>query len=123
MCGIGGVLCLESGIAETAAQAMNKVLGHRGPDDEGIQTISAHGTNITFAHRRLAIIDLSPAGHQPMEDPDTGNWITYNGEIYNFQDLRKQLDGMGQVFRTKTDTEVILKAYAGSESGRPGRSR
>lgn len=112
MCGINGVLCLDSAVAETAAQAMNKVQGHRGPDDEGIKRLSTSAGTMVFGHRRLAIIDLSPAGHQPMKDPDTGNWITYNGEIYNFKDLRKQLEGMGQAFRTKNDTEVILKAYA-----------
>ena len=112
MCGIAGVLCSDYVIAEAAVQAMNKLLAHRGPDGKGIQRLSTPAGTIVLGHRRLAIIDLSASGHQPMEDPDTGNWITYNGEIYNFQDLRKQLEGMGQVLRTKTDTEVILKAYA-----------
>jgi len=112
MCGIAGVICPDYVIAETAVQAMNKVQTHRGPDDEGLRIIHSGRGYLVLGHRRLAIIDLSPAGHQPMQDPDTGNWITYNGEIYNFHNLRKQLEGMGQFFRTKTDTEVALKAYA-----------
>ena len=111
MCGIAGVLCSDF-IGEAAVQAMNEVMAHRGPDDEGIQRLLTSAGAVVLGHRRLAIIDLSPSGHQPMEDRDSRNWITYNGEIYNFQDLRKQLEGMGQAFRTKTDTEVILKAYA-----------
>jgi asparagine synthase (glutamine-hydrolysing) len=112
MCGIAGVLYSDRVFAGAVVQAINKVMTHRGPDDEGIQRLSTSVGTIVLGHRRLAIIDLSPSGHQPMEDPETGNWITYNGEIYNFQNLRKQLEGMGQLFRTKTDTEVILKAYA-----------
>jgi asparagine synthase (glutamine-hydrolysing) len=112
MCGIAGVIHPDYVITETAVQAMNKMQGQRGPDDEGLRRIPYADGCLVLGHRRLAIIDLSPAGRQPMEDSDTGNWITYNGEIYNFQDLRKQLEGMGQTFRTKTDTEVILKAYA-----------
>jgi asparagine synthase (glutamine-hydrolysing) len=74
--------------------------------------IVSEAPGVLFGHRRLSIIDLSPAGHQPMTDPDTGNWITFNGEIYNYLELRQELEGIGQVFRTRTDTEVILKAYA-----------
>jgi asparagine synthase (glutamine-hydrolysing) len=114
MCGIAGFLFRGSKriIAEEAVRAIERIQAHRGPDDKGIQRLPTSVGTISLGHRRLAIIDLSPAGHQPMEDPQTGNWITYNGEIYNFQDLRDQLEGVGQAFRTKTDTEVILKAYA-----------
>lgn len=112
MCGIAGITSNNLIKAEQAVQIINQQQTHRGPDDEGIDRLSTPTGSIVLGHRRLAIIDLSPAGHQPMNDPDTGNWITYNGEIYNFRDLRKQLEGMGQAFRTKTDTEVILKAYA-----------
>lgn len=62
-------------------------------------------------HRRLAILDVSPAGHQPMHDEDTGNWITFNGEIYNFREIRRELESRNELFCTGTDTEVILKAY------------
>jgi asparagine synthase (glutamine-hydrolysing) len=93
-------------------EAMTAVQAHRGPDDGGVEQISQRDPAVLFGHRRLSIIDLSPAGHQPMCDPDTGSWITFNGEIYNFEELRRRLTSLGQVFRTRTDTEVILKAYA-----------
>jgi asparagine synthase (glutamine-hydrolysing) len=91
---------------------MNHAQKHRGPDDGGTEFIKADGFFVGLAHRRLAIIDVSTAGHQPMNDPDTGNWITFNGEIYNFRELRRELEDNGQTFRTGTDTEVILKGYA-----------
>jgi asparagine synthase (glutamine-hydrolysing) len=67
---------------------------------------------VIFGHRRLSIVDLSPAGHQPMLDPETGRWIVFNGEIYNFRELRAELVRLGFAFRSRTDTEVILAAYA-----------
>ena len=88
-----------------------KCLAHRGPDDSGTILLNAAGQEIGFAHTRLSIIDLSPLGHQPMQDPATGNWITFNGEIYNFRELRKELERAGNGFRTQSDTEVILTAY------------
>lgn len=89
-------------------------LAHRGPDDEGIEMhhLRDAGHVVGLVHRRLAIIDLSPAGHQPMEDEVTGSWITFNGEIYNYQEVRKDLEAIGYIFRSQSDTEVILKAYA-----------
>jgi asparagine synthase (glutamine-hydrolysing) len=68
-------------------------------------------TSIFLGNRRLAILDLSPAGHQPMQDRDTGNWIVYNGEIYNFREIRSELESQGVGFNSHSDTEVILKAY------------
>jgi asparagine synthase (glutamine-hydrolysing) len=91
---------------------MTDAMRHRGPDDAGEEIISQAEPAVLFGHRRLAIIDLSPAGHQPMCDPDTGTWITFNGEIYNYRELRNHLEKHGQTFRTQTDTETILKAYA-----------
>jgi len=112
MCGIAGNIHPNRDVAERALSAMTRVQAHRGPDDEGLEVITKKGGTLVFGHRRLAIIDLSPAGHQPMQDPETGNWITFNGEIYNFQELRRILEKKGLEFRTKADTEVILKAYA-----------
>jgi len=114
MCGIAGLIT-RNGTADEfipRVKAMVDEQRHRGPDDEGIEVPHRENPVIIFGHRRLAIIDLSPAGHQPMCDPDTGNWIVFNGEIYNFKELRSELEKVGYVFRTRTDTEVILKAYA-----------
>ena len=84
-------------------------LAHRGPDDAGVWE-SADGS-VAFSHRRLSIIDLSPLGHNPMQWGDGRLWITFNGEIYNFADLRRELQALGHRFRSQTDTEVILAAY------------
>ena len=86
---------------------MNAVLAHRGPDDAGIRCDGQIG----LAHRRLSIIDLSPAGHQPMSNEDGTIWIVFNGEIYNFQSLRPGLLSRGHRFRSNSDTEVILHLY------------
>src|SRR5579884_1948947 len=91
-----------------AAQAMTRVLGHRGPDGEG----SWSAGPIALAHRRLAILDLSPAGAQPMPGEDGTLRIVYNGEVYNYVELRDELRALGHRFVTATDTEVILRAYA-----------
>jgi asparagine synthase (glutamine-hydrolysing) len=89
---------------------MQGALRHRGPDDAGIwQSPDGHAG---FVHTRLAILDLSAAGHQPMASDDGRYTITFNGEIYNFRALRAELEAEGQVFRTNTDTEVILKVFA-----------
>ncbi len=84
-----------------------KALKHRGPDDQGI----IHNTELTLAFVRLSIIDLSMKGHQPMSSADQNVWITFNGEIYGFRELRKQLENKGHSFQSQTDTEVILNAY------------
>lgn len=106
MCGITGLINCGS---EHALNEMTSVIEHRGPDDYGIKWF--HHTNSGFGHRRLSIIDLSPAGHQPMCN-DAGNlWITYNGEIYNYKEVRKSLTALGYKFKSHSDTEVILKAY------------
>lgn len=106
MCGIAGIYAenLAPGAGETI-RAMNACISHRGPDDEGYYT-DAH---VALGHRRLAILDLSPAGHQPMTDTSERYEIIFNGEIYNFQDVRLQLKDYD--FKTRSDTEVILAAY------------
>ena len=114
MCGIAGIvstdLAVETIVPKT--RAMTDVQRHRGPDDMGLEQICRADPAVVFGHRRLAIIDLTPAGHQPMHDPVTGAWITFNGEIYNYRELRRELEQCGQQFATQCDTEVILKAYA-----------
>lgn len=120
MCGIAGIWTTQLATEQVSARvvAMAARLGHRGPDDEGVNAVSqptpqATSTpTVVFGHRRLSILDLSAAGHQPMRDAATGNWITYNGEIYNFAELRAELAAGGHAFVSRTDTEVILKAYA-----------
>ena len=87
--------------------AMTRAVAHRGPDGEGIDVVGSVG----FGHRRLAIVDLSPDGRQPMTSPDGDARITFNGEIYNHVELREELRALGHVFRTRTDTEVILAAW------------
>src|SRR5271167_2189441 len=97
MCGIAGIYAPDDGRAQAAMAAMTLQLTHRGPDDEGIETIrTASGKVLVLGFRRLSIIDLSSAGHQPMYDPITGNWLVFNGEIYNYRELRAQLTGMGE---------------------------
>jgi len=88
---------------------MQSRLQHRGPDDQGIYIST--DCKAALAHTRLSIVDLSPAGHQPMSLADGRYWITFNGEIYNFQELRSNLVSQGEQFHSQTDTEVILKLY------------
>ena len=109
MCGVAGVLHFDGAPAEPVLlRRMGEAIAHRGPDGSGEYVDGVLG----FAHRRLAIIDLSPAGHQPMATPDGRYVISYNGEIYNFQDLRAELEALGWRFRSRTDTEVLLYALA-----------
>lgn len=109
MCGIAGILNLDGSPASAAlVKAMSDALAHRGPDGEGQFIEGAVG----LGHRRLAIIDLSPAGRQPMESGDGRFIISYNGEVYNFQALRTELQGKGHRFRSRSDTEVVLAAWA-----------
>lgn len=109
MCGIVGQLNLDnSPVSKIILQRMTDVIAHRGPDGEG-HWIDG---NISFGHRRLSIIDLSPAGHQPMISSDQRYVLTYNGEIYNFRELRTELEAKGHRFRSQTDSEVALCALA-----------
>ncbi|HET7113862.1 MAG TPA: asparagine synthase (glutamine-hydrolyzing) [Pyrinomonadaceae bacterium] len=108
MCSISGIFStVDPASHAEAVERMNAALTHRGPDDQG--TIICG--NVCLGNTRLAVIDTSHAGHQPMNDPETGNWITYNGETYNFKQLRAELDSDSQPWRSSSDTEVVLRAY------------
>src|SRR5215467_4900892 len=108
MCGILGIIS-TSPIDRSRLSALNKTLEHRGPDHAGVWISDDRKQGL--AHRRLSILDPSPRGHNPMDRDDGRLWITYNGEIYNFRDLRRELEAYGYTFRSSTDTEVILAAY------------
>jgi asparagine synthase (glutamine-hydrolysing) len=109
MCGIVGIASLTLVSDRGWLAAGRDALRHRGPDDAG-EWWSADGC-VGLGHRRLAIIDLSPAGHQPMQDARGELCIVFNGEIYNFTDLRREQATKGHAFRSHSDTEVILEAY------------
>ena len=109
MCGISGLV--NCGDRETLAR-MTQVQAHRGPDDSGLwERRFPDGSYVGLGSRRLAILDLSADGHMPMCNEDRTIWITHNGEIYNFADLRRELEGKGHRFLSRTDTEVILHLY------------
>lgn len=103
MCGITGLVGLAD---RSLLETMTRALRHRGPDAEGLEL----GEDWGLGHRRLSIIDLA-GGAQPMASPDRTQWLTYNGEIYNFRELRTQLEARGHAFATRSDTEVVLAAY------------
>ena len=131
MCGIVGVISINSGpISPEVLQRMNDIQAHRGPDGEGFlfawpnesgfnhcfvehtsQWQETQSALVGLGHRRLAIIDLNKRGRQPMSSSDGSQWIVFNGEIYNFRELRSELGARGYVFTTKTDTEVLLTSY------------
>jgi asparagine synthase (glutamine-hydrolysing) len=106
MCGIAGIV--GGGTRETL-ERMNSVIEHRGPDDAGVEWFD--GRDCGLAHRRLSILDLSAAGHQPMLNERGTRWLTYNGEVFNFLELRAELAALGHRFRSNSDTEVILAAF------------
>jgi asparagine synthase (glutamine-hydrolysing) len=115
MCGIVGELNFDNvPVSPVILKKMTDVIKHRGPDGEGYWIEQ----NVGFGHRRLSIIDLSAAGHQPIISPDNSFVLTYNGEIYNFRELRAELEAKGYWFRSQTDSEVVLFALAewGSEA-------
>ena len=120
MCGIAGIAGLVPGdtpdTAEQRVRRMVQALAHRGPDDEGV--LANADVPFVFGHRRLAVIEPSPAGHQPMRDMESGCVVTFNGEIVNYRELRTELAALGHHFATDTDTEVLLAAWAewGAES-------
>ena len=119
MCGICGV---AGQVDQSLMKAMLARIAHRGPDDEGIYiTTTSTGAAVGLGHRRLSIIDVSPAGHEPMTDASGQVWLTFNGEIYNFKSLRHELEAAGHRFRSDSDAEVIIYAYI--EWGRDFLSR
>src|SRR5579864_7374411 len=101
MCGIAGLI--NGGNAELLAR-MNDTIAHRGPDDAGLKWFDASSSGL--AHRRLSIIDLSSAGHQPMCDETGDLWIVFNGEIYNYKELGEELVAKGARLRSSSDTEI-----------------
>src|SRR6266403_47561 len=114
MCGIAGIIGNRVTEVEARLARMSAALVHRRPDDEGAAVWPDNGrTPLTaFAHRRLSIIDLSASGHQPMFTPDDRFSIIFNGEIYNYRELRRELQAEGISFASHTDTEVLLQLYA-----------
>lgn len=119
MCGICGVVGQAD---EQLIKSMLARMAHRGPDDEGIYVTETSATGrVGLGHRRLAIIDLSPGGHEPMPDQSNQIWLTFNGEIYNFKELRRELESLGHTFKSDSDAEVIIYAYR--EWGRDCLSR
>lgn len=126
MCGISGMVAVQGALSVEEIDRMTRVITHRGPDDHGYLAYDNKTDGARFArearqlngaasvllgHRRLSILDLSEAGRCPMSYADGRLWITYNGEVYNYIELREELKGLGYHFRTHTDTEVILAAY------------
>ena len=115
MCGIFGIVGKNARVAEDLLERGTQSLAHRGPDDSGtilLRDSVPEPVEIGLGNRRLAILDLSPLAHQPMHDAETGNWLVYNGEIYNFREVRTELARIGTSFVSNSDTEVVLKAYA-----------
>ncbi len=128
MCGIAGIFNHKGRVSYPEIGAMLDSIRHRGPDDSGAALFNSgaalywtdeqrgsipprHDFDLALGHVRLSIIDVSSAGHQPMSTPENDVWITYNGEVFNYQELRKELEGRGYVFRSNTDTEVVLYSY------------
>ena len=113
MCGICGVIDFkgQDKVNETLLKQMCAQMEHRGPDGEGTYINCSSPVHAGLGHRRLKIIDLSEAGKQPMSNEDGSICITFNGEIYNFQELRKELEKKGHIFKSSTDTEVIIHLY------------
>jgi len=129
MCGIAGIISFRGKLDTSLINKMTDVIKFRGPDDEGaisfnftdksivqfkrVEELNSEAwySNLVLGHRRLSIIDLSSSGHQPLSYADGNLWITYNGEIYNYVELKEELKNYGYEFKTKTDTEVILAAY------------
>ena len=116
MCGICGVVSNSPAKIEPAVRRMMSSMVHRGPDDEGYEFLTGgdagFGLHAGFGFRRLAILDLTPTGHQPMFNPNTGDCLVFNGEIYNFQSLRAELQCEGVRFRGTSDTEVLLHSLS-----------
>ncbi len=114
MCGIAGIVGQLDESNREALARMSRAMVHRGPDGEGTWESAPDqaGCGVLLAHRRLAILDLSPAGAQPMVDDRTGHVLVFNGEIYNYLALRERLDGAGRPLRSTGDSAVLLRALA-----------
>src|SRR5919109_1311943 len=114
MCGIAGIIGRLDDLSRAALDRMSAAMVHRGPDASGtwVSAPDERGWGALLGHRRLAILDLSPAGAQPMVDPVGGQVIVFNGEIYNFQELRDRLVAAGERFESTGDTQVMLRMIA-----------
>ena len=123
MCGIVGMVAFGGAapMSEREAGSALKCIEHRGPDDEGRWW--SDDRRVFLGHRRLSIIDLSAAGHQPMANEDGTVRIVYNGEVYNFPELRRELESLGHTFVSGTDTEVIVHGYEEFGAGIVARLR
>jgi len=112
MCGIcGAVTTNGSRLNEPALRRMTDVMTHRGPDESGLYLRQGPGMSVGLGHRRLSIIDLTESGRQPLSNEDGTIWLVFNGEIYNYPELRKELVSRGHRFRSNTDSEVIVHLY------------
>lgn len=109
MCGIAGVIDFEKGVTDAEVRSMTDAIRHRGPDDEGLY-INANKA-VGLGHRRLSFLDLSEKGRQPLCNEDGTVWITFNGEIYNYRELKKELEQYGHTFKSNTDSEVLVHGY------------
>jgi asparagine synthase (glutamine-hydrolysing) len=110
MCGIVGIWNLNNQpVSKIILERFTDIIAHRGPDGNGFYIDSS--ANLGLGHRRLAILDTSDGGKQPMSFADERYWITYNGELYNFLELKMELEKAGYIFKTESDTEVILAGY------------
>src|SRR5215212_12197537 len=111
MCGILGLWSPSRGFRGNLVEKALHELDHRGPNDRGIEWFDTPGGTLALAHTRLSIIDLSSGGHQPMNSA-CGRWsMIYNGEVYNYRELRAELEAGGERFETRSDTEVLLRAW------------
>ena len=121
MCGIAGAIGLCDTEVESAVSRMSKALVHRGPDDTGFykSEINAEGQGVILAHQRLSILDVSSAAAQPMHDLHTGDVLAYNGEVYNFAQLRESLGREHSRWQSTGDTEVVFKAMQQWEASAP----
>ncbi|HSJ24174.1 MAG TPA: hypothetical protein VK929_05855, partial [Longimicrobiales bacterium] len=123
MCGICGSFSYgwSGGDTTEAVTRMRDTMPHRGPDDAGVYV--SPDRRLGLGHRRLSIVDLSPAGHQPMANEDGSVWIAFNGEIYNHAELRPELEARGHVYRSRSDTETLVHRYEEYGGGMLGRLR
>ena len=115
MCGISGLATKRFGQVDlqSTIERMASAIRHRGPDGMDVRCFGppAISQGVALGHNRLAIIDVSQAGREPMTNEDSTIWLVFNGEIYNFEELRKRLESLGHRFRSRTDAEVILHSY------------
>jgi asparagine synthase (glutamine-hydrolysing) len=111
MCGIAGIVSSAGQIEPSLLEAMCHALGHRGPDDAGAYIEQGQPLSVGLGARRLSIIDLREAGHQPMSNEAGDVWLAYNGELYNHRDLRRELEARGHRYRSRTDTETVIHAF------------